>query len=168
MVIQEWNTRAAKLAGALLLRYILWTRRSYFRLRTFNIVISLRTQIQLLTYGSNVYFDFNSFSSRARSSSKMLSDAKHWPGMVHTPPCNKANVFPSCRPPYVRHNSANAAIGVLVGQPCFTPLYMDANNKLRKVDDCKTNFVGWDWHYPQLTLTKQRLALNLYASNIYY
>ena len=55
-------------------------------------------------------------------SSKMLSNAKHWPETVHTLPCINSTAFPSCRPPYVRHESTNAAIGVLVGQPCFTPL----------------------------------------------
>ena len=44
-------------------------------------------------------------------SSKMLSNAKHWPQMLHTLPCINAIAFPSW-----------CDTGVLVVQPCFTPL----------------------------------------------
>ena len=35
-----------------------------------------------------------------KASSKMLSNGKHWPEMVHTLPCINATALPSCRPPY--------------------------------------------------------------------
>ena len=91
---------------------LLWTRRSYFRFRTFR---SYEPR-SLSHFWQQCLFRFRFFLPRPlrppeikiarRARKKILSNAKHWPEMVHTLPCINATAFPSCRPPYVRHNSA--------------------------------------------------------------